>query len=443
MTSPSPLPPEVEALIEKGVEDGSIFSEWSPAKSVSYSSMTLHRQCPQAYVYRYVRGLTKPDLAVSRDLGHWWHLLRAMDSLERGASLGSLRDVPLKLKGGDDYQPHFVQDEGSTVSAPTYSSTLEGRAKKAEPSIDLALWLATSYWDSLGGEAQDAWLEVLGEPLADRLLYMAEEWQAQWHDDLKHEAPLGVEVRFNRDLPGTDGARLPGVVDEVYLDTRRNLLVVRDHKTSKSLPSQESADDLSDSQLHLYAWGAAPTIASWGQGSVRAISYDRARTAKPKEPLVTKTGGTLSKSVTDYDLRTYLAWANGPDGQGVPWGEEGTYFQSGPKKGQPKFGHYQAEEKVIERLSSPAGRSIWFQRTLTPVNRNVIRAHLAATIATQRQAERTLAYFDANGEAPRNFNRQLCGWCDYAPLCRAEMMGGSDGDYPLEQFGLTHRTRRA
>lgn len=429
-------PPDVEPQADEPQTDG-----WNPAKSVSYSSMTLHRTCPQAWAYRYIRGLDSPELGVARDLGSWWHLIRALDSLNRGAELGSLREVPAELRGGDDYPYHLILDKGSSVSAPTYSLSNDlSKIKGARPSAGLGLILAEVYWRGLSGEEQDAWVEAIGEPLHDRLGYMNDQWRREWAEDLRHESPLGVEVRFRRDLPGTNGARLPGIVDEVYLDTRRNLLVVRDHKTGKTLPSQESADDLSDSQLHLYAWGVMPLVSSWGLGAIRALSYDRARTKRPMTPVLTATG-SLSKSVTDYDLRTYLEWARGPEGEGVPWGEPGTYYKSGTKVGQPKFGRYTAEEKVAERLATPASRSVWFQRTLTPVNHNVVKAHLLATIDTQRQAERTLGYYQEHHEAPRNFTRWGCRVCAFAQLCRAEMLGGPQGDYDLAQYGLVE-TRR-
>src|SRR5699024_2991774 len=153
-------------------------------------------------------------------------------------------------------------------------------------------------------------------------------------------------------------------------DTARNLVVVRDAKTSRTLSTQNAAEDMMDSQLQLYAWGASPVIERWGRGKVKALSYDRVRSVAAKTPLVTASGG-LSKSLTDYERATYLEWAKGPDGQGVPWGKEGEYFKSGPRKDQPKFGHYSAEQTVIERLDTPAARSAWYQRSLMALNVNI------------------------------------------------------------------------
>lgn len=261
-------------------------------------------------------------------------------------------------------------------------------------------------------------------------------WRERWAAENGDEAPLGVEVKVRRAIPGTD-ATMPGYVDLVYLDTRRNLTVVRDYKTSRTLQAADAEDDLSDSQLHLYAWALEEQARAWEVPPVTAISYDRARTAKPKQPGVTATSGTLSKSVTDYDLHTYLSWAAGPDGEGVPWGTEGEYVKSGKRAGEPKFGRYVSEEQVVERLSSPAAASVWHQRSLTPLNRNIVAAHLRSIGHTQPEAARTVETFRETGEAPRNFHRRLCGWCDFAKLCRAELLGGADGDYPVEQFGLT------
>src|SRR5699024_4410189 len=149
---------------------------------------------------------------------------------------------------------------------------------------------------------------------------------------------------------------LVGFVDEIYFDQRRNMIVMRDHKSHRQLAQQTTADDLMDSQLQVYAWGAYEDVVSWGRGSPRAVAYDRVRMVAPKSPEVTMSG-TLSKSVTDYDLATYLEWAKGPDGQGVPY--------PGRKKDGSGAGVYTAEQSVIDRLSQPAASSAWFQRTLT------------------------------------------------------------------------------
>lgn len=409
--------------------------DYNPALRVSYSSLTLHRQCPQAWAYRYLRGLNRDGAAVARDLGSWWHLVRAMDAIQHGRTLGSLRHSPEKLStGASDLTLTRVETDDKVSGLYSLPN-----GKSLPASGEAAIAVAAAWWRTLSGDEQDAWVEESGEALPDRLAYMAARYDERWKDDRAHEAPLAVEMKFRREVPGTD-AVMPGVVDLVYLDTRRNLVVVRDAKANRNLPTADAADDLSDSQVHLYAWGASPMIEEWGYGPPRALSYDRARTAPPKSPSLTL-AGALSKSVTDYDLHTYLVFAAGPDGRGVPWGEEDTFVKSGKRAGEPKWGTYTAEETIIEKLSTPVAQSVWHQRTLTPVNPNIVQAHLTAVADTQRQAERTIEQFEETGAAPRNFNRLLCSWCEYAKLCRAEMVGGPRGEYDPAEYGLTTQRR--
>jgi hypothetical protein len=267
-------------------------------------------------------------------------------------------------------------------------------------------------------------------------------WRDQWATDLENERPMAVELFWKRRLPtmpGPDGTvvdpdeNLLGYVDEVYQDLKRNLVVVRDHKTSKALGTQSVADDFMDSQLQFYAWGASPTITSWGLGPIRATAYDRVRSVKAKTPVVTQ-AGSLGKSITDYDLATYVEWARGTDGNGVSY--------PGRFKDGSGAGRYVAEEAVIERLSSPSSVSAWFQRTLTPLNNNLIKTHLRAAVDSAvdlRQSRMRVAF--AN-EAARNLTSG-CRWCEFAGLCRAEMVGGPDGDYELSDYKLRVRPVRS
>lgn len=400
-----------------------------PSLRLSFSALNLHRQCPQAWAYRYVRGLTRPedDVIPAADLGSWWHALRAVDAVRRGLDLGSLRHSPRTIRTGSG--PTLRRDgEGPTLR---YRVNLRQGVRTLTLDRDTVLSLAEAFWRSLDGESRETWEERLGV-LPERLDYLDARWTARWADEIRHEAPVAAELGFTRAIPGSR-AVVPGYVDEVYLDTRRHLVVARDYKTSRALEASDSNEDLMDPQLHLYAWGAAPQLEEWGY-RVSAVAYDRTRSVAPKTPVLTQSGG-LSKSVSDFDLYTYVTWAQGVDGEGVPWGEEGTYVKSGKRAGEPKWGRYTAEQGVIDRLSSPASRSVWHQRTLVPLNRNVIRAHLQATADTAGDAARTVERMESSGEAGRNLTRASCRFCDYASLCRAEMLGGP-GDYDPRDFGL-------
>ena len=391
----------------------------------SYSALVKHRACPQRWAYdalRRVEKLLDPDVPpVERDLGNWWHALMAADSIQRAGHHGEeMPYLPLELR---------TTDGGPVV--PT----------RGEHPVARVLDACRGWWERQSPLAQARVVEVVGEATPDRLAYLYARWSEQWAGDRAYEHPLGVEVHWRRELPmpaGLPKVVLTGYVDEVFYDARRNLVTVRDHKSHKTLDSATAATDLMDSQLQLYVWGASPTITSWGRGKVQAIGYDRVRTVKPKTPLVTASGG-LSKSVTDYDLHTYREMVDGP---GADWGTAGEFFASGPRRGLPKFGRYEAEESVLEKLASPSARSVWHQRTRSPLNAVAVRAHLQAAVDSAVDIVRTRGRYDRSGSAPRNLSKENCRWCDFAKLCRVEMIGGVGGEYVLADLGLAEKGPR-
>jgi len=385
----------------------------------SHSSLSKHRECPQKWYYGHVRKLAKADpedAAVERDMGSWWHMLRAADSIERGRLAGTLHWVPEELTSTDD------------------GPRIPGNANDLRLQVQFA---AEQWWSKQSSSTQAAWAERIGEDLPHRLDALNTRWYWQWSAAIPHEQPLAVELRWERrlpplpqpDAPAVDpNAMLVGYVDEVYYDTRRKVIVVRDHKAGKRMSAQTSATDMMDSQLQLYAWGAAPKVSAWELGQIKATAYDRVRMVKPTTPKVT-ISGTLSKSVSDYDLATYVEWCE----------SEPAY--AGRKKDGSEAGVYQQEEKEIERLTSPAHVSGWFQRTLTPLNQNLIRAHLRA--AVDSALDMSVSYERAALEhaAARNLTRSNCDWCDFAALCRSEMFGGAQGDFNLADFRLASKKR--
>lgn len=399
----------------------------------SYSALTLHRKCAMAWYYTYVKRLERieVDSQPERDFGSWWSSLRAVEALERGRALDSLRATP-RVMGTIDNGPEF--DQRTVTTEDVFEA-------------------ADAWWKGRSGDEMDEWKARLGGGLPNRLREVFTRWLDEWAQERRTERPIGVEVRWERSLPrpasdlawdaseGLPDMRLIGYIDEVYEDYRRGMVVVRDHKTSKQLSAQTAADDMMDSQLQLFAWGLSPLLAEWGCKPVRATAYDRACSQAPATPVLTASGA-LSKSVTRYDLATYLSWAAGEDGEGIPWGQADTYFVSGPRKGLPKFGRYTAEESVIDRLSSPAARSAWFQRTLVPLSSYVVKSHLRAAVDTATDIWRTRRRAEASGEAARSLSRANCTWCDFASLCRAQMVGGADGEYPVAEFGLRAKDGR-
>jgi hypothetical protein len=375
--------------------------------TVSYSSITTHRQCPQRWKYRYSDRLETATFAsVHLTFGSWWHALRALDSVERGVMHGTLR-----------YAPEEIRPLGKFVEGPVLPP--QGGAS--------AVLAAAEAWERTWSEKrQEVWTETLGEGLTARLLWLDSSWRSAYADDLETEHPVAVELPVERALTGT--SPLIGFVDEIFSDSRRGLTVVRDHKTSKTLPLTSSMDDLSDSQLSLYAWAAAPQVEEWGLPPIAATSYDRVRSVKPTAPRLTQTG-TLSKVATDFDLRTYVEWV----GEGVPF--------SGPIGRKKGGGTYLPDAKLIESLEAPRNASKWFQRTLTPLNRNVVVAHLEAAVDSAEDIKRTRERAVDHGSVGRNFGK-ACSWCEFSSLCRAQMLGGASAELDLRFHGLRKQAAR-
>jgi hypothetical protein len=436
--SPAPAQPEVK-------EGERTTEHWA-----SYSQLTSHRACPQRWFYSSVKRLSKvdpEDVRVELEFGLWWHALRAADSLVRGRKHESLQWTPKTIR---------TVDGGPEISV------------KADAPRSAIFGAAIEWYDALTPRVQDVWKERLGwEDLHTGLRYVDEEWAKMWADDIEHERPLAFEMAWRRVLPSLPADKngnvldpdtvLVGYIDEVFQDVRRNLVVARDHKAHKSLSTQTTVDDMMDSQLQLYAWGAAPDVAKWGLGPIRATAYDRVCSVAPRPPQLTTSGKLATRlgepTISASDLRTYLEWASGPDGNGLPWqgamlpqtkaekDAEAAAKEAGepvPARRFKEGGIYQPEESIIERLSSPVARSIWFQRTRSPLNSNIVKSHLRAAVDTSVDMVNSRNRGEVSGEAARNLSSN-CRWCDFAGLCRAQLIGGSDGEYDLADFRLEVR----
>lgn len=375
----------------------------------SFSSITTHRECPQRWSYRYLLGLSAmpdpEDAKVELNFGIWWHGLRAADAIERGVKAGSLLEMPKRLSLPDGAEPLDVK------------ATLD----QGLPLVYSIRTMAANWWANLPDEHQELWVSKLGEPLEARLHALDIRWHDEYDEELDARPPLLVEVKWVRRLPGTEVDAL-GYVDEVYLDRRRNLVVVEDRKTAKQLSAQSAKDDMMQSQLPFYAWGLSPKLMEHGLRP-QALSYDRVKSVKATTPKLNQSG-TLSKTVTQFDLRTYREW--------VAAGQN----YVGTRKDGSAGGTYELDPVLEAHLSTPQWRAMWFDRTLVPINRHLVRAHLQAAIDSLGDMDQTADRFARRKFASRNLGA-ACRWCDYGDLCRAQMLGGPEGEYPLGDFGLT------
>lgn len=373
---------------------------------VSPSSLGTYRSCPKKFEFSSLRKLRPKDMGVLilREYGSWWHALRAADAIFRSH------------RRQDGPPPKFIPDVLST-----------GDMGPDIPVTDVltgsdVILAAHRFWEALPFEMQERWQEKTGAPLVDHLLEMDHRWTQAWAEDFENERLIAVELAFEVPISNT-GIALRGRVDEVYYDIKRNLVVVRDHKTNGNIDPSESLDDLLDSQLHLYAWGVSVAL----EVNVGAVGYDRARSKPASQPALTKSG-TLSKSTTDYDLHKYLVFTVDP----VPF--------PGLKKDGSGAGEYLRDEKVVERLETPTERDKWNRRTLDPVNPRMIRGHLLEAVATgegQAEARRRYLAADPLKPIPRNLSRQGCKGCDFVHLCLDEMRTNQRLD--PEPYGLASK----
>lgn len=369
---------------------------------VSPSSLGTYRTCPKKFEFSSLRRLRPKDMGVLilREYGSWWHALRAADAIARSRT----QDGP---------PPTYLPD---TLSTGDMGPEIPVTPDLVGSDVLLA---AHRFWEALPFEMQERWQEKTGAPLVEHLAEMDRRWTQAWADEFENERLIAVELQFEVPI-GDTGFALRGRVDEVYLDVKRNMVVVRDHKTNGNIESSESLEDLLDSQLHLYAWAVSVAL----RVNVGAVGYDRARSKVASQPALTKSG-TLSKSTTDYDLHKYLAFTVDP----VPY--------PGLKKDGSGAGLYERDEKVVEKLSTPGERDKWNRRTLDPVNPRMIRGHLLEAVATgegQAEARRRFLANDPLKPIARNLSRQGCKSCDFVHLCLDEMRTNQRLD--PESYGL-------
>ncbi|AWN07790.1 exonuclease [Microbacterium phage Hendrix] len=417
-----------------------------------YSSLTMHRKCPEAWFFRYNLGLRQRPSGgpmTYMHAGSWWGALRAADIYERGRQIGSL------LTGAAFGRPFGATDTYSDDGTPVPKFDPASVTRKD------VLMAAMVWWKRLPQEHKDDFIEKIGKPLVPHLIYTFEQWRDRFGAETKTERPLGAEVFWKRRLPRPEGdaawagnEELPemwllGYVDEVYEDTERGLIVVRDHKFNKNIGVHTVIDDMMDSQLELYGWGMGPALQAAGVDQVRAVAYDRAKSVAPKPPTLTTAGRLASRggepSVNSSDLRTYLEWANGPEGNGIEWRGAAIPMNKAEKE-DPSLGRrykeggvYTPEPAIIDKLSSEAQRAQWFQRKLIPLNTNVVKAHLRAAIDSATDIWRTTKRAELTGGASRNLSNANCQWCDFQAICQARMRGGNQGVYDLVDYGLVSK----
>lgn len=380
----------------------------------SYSALQTLLDCEREYALRFLENLEadKPERILYLR-GTAFHAVVAADLLERGSSLGSLRNFPtsLKLTGDTNLDIEWVKrTEGFKQWVEPYILSGGERTLLTADSVIEAL---ETWEQAQGNERREEIKADLGESLTDRISNTWARYKLHWQDRMAAELPLLVEFEWER--PAPNGMRLQGRVDAVVYDQTDALTIVRDTKTHDSWPSEPDAVlDLMNSQLHLQAWGIAPALRQMTEAKVggsqgpalvpQAVEFDRVRIKKPTTPKLT-TKGLLSKSITDFDQYTYTDWCQSEEAASAG---------------------YEWEEAVSKRASETE----WFRRSMKPLSMNAVAAHVKSM---QRQAKRAseLVAQDAAIQP-----QKACAWCPFLSLCRAEIIGGRPEEFHPSEFGL-------
>jgi hypothetical protein len=151
------------------------------------------------------------------------------------------------------------------------------------------------------------------------------------------------------------------------------------------------------------------------------VEYNRGLYVSPNSPQLTKgtkaadgswkTPPRLSKSVTKFDLMTYMEFCRSPEAVEVD---------------------YRPEGELVDKLIANEMNDDWWRRHLRPVNLTVVKQHLRATArhdvrATELAAAPTTA-MPSPGEA--------CRWCDFRALCMDEFFGNRPDPLVPSDYGL-------
>lgn len=364
----------------------------SGESTTHYSELSAHRDCPRKWAYKQVRGLEQDDdsPAPERDLGSWWHALRAVEGISQAR-----------------------QQETEALYLPDSIKTPAGTVEPPEATDDLLLQVDW-WWRHRGDEFQDKWESSLTDSPRELLEGMNERWHRRWANQVANETVLAIEVPWERTVASVSGRSLTlvGTTDQVVYDRTRGAVILRDFKTSRhNAGDRRTQEVFFDSQTHLYAWGLAPWLAEHGY-TVNFLGYDYIRTKPPKQPVLTK-AGKLSKQVTDFDEITYQSFCE---------------FHT----------EHEPEQATLDRLRSEPKEAVWAQRMFTPVSIATVKSHLQAAADTAEAMDQTRQREEMTHDSPRNPG-YLCGWCPFLELCTQEVKHGpltNLDDDQLAQMGL-------
>lgn len=233
--------------------------------------------------------------------------------------------------------------------------------------------------------------EAYGEIVADVRTIMTDYFDHWPDEDLTYARIRGKSAEHEFEIEVLPGVLWNGKIDAVAW-TPNKLRWLVEHKTFTRMPSEDERWRSLQSSTYLRAMG----IMGWKVPE--GTCWDYIRSKSPPRPGVLA-DGSMSKKKIDT-LPTAIREAIEARGMSV---EEAA--------GMAPF---------IESIKP--NRNEWFKRIHTPVSEEVVGLLFEDFLSTVREMT------DRHGKV-RDMNiERHCSWCDYEPLCRAELQG-SDVDY--------------
>lgn len=188
------------------------------------------------------------------------------------------------------------------------------------------------------------------------------------------------------------GIFLVGKIDGKCREGKRFTWLV-EHKTAKKMPGEEFR--MFDTQVVLYD----AVLQLLGEDPVTGVMWDYLRTKLPSKPELLKSGGLSQATKIDTTREVYLREIH--------------------KHGLDPRGY----QPILEHLESK--RDQFYRQVKLPINQQTGQEVLQDLISTSlllialTQVKECGSGFDP---FTRNLTRD-CSWCDYAPLCHAELRG--------------------
>lgn len=234
-------------------------------------------------------------------------------------------------------------------------------------------------------------LEEYGDIADDARLIMTEYFE-HWGDALDFVRMKGRSAEHHFEVEISKGILCTGKIDALAV-TENKLRWLMEHKTFKSMPNEDELWRNLQSSLYIRINNIL------GFKPLDGTLWDYIHSKRPALPKMKKSGGMSRKRLNT--LPTAL--------------EE--YFE---KTGQ-QWGPVQ--EKMVE--DAKANRRHYFRRIFTPLKKDVVDQVFSGFVETAIEMR------DALGKSKARCIDRHCSFCDYEPICRAELTGG-DVDYVKE-----------